>query len=56
MARDLDDDTYYTVQSKDGKIPVKWTAPEVRSLIKCSLGSSHDVNCTIGTLLQEVFH
>ena len=29
MARDLADDTYYTVQSKGGKIPVKWTAPEV---------------------------
>ncbi len=27
MARDLMDDTYYT--SKGGKIPVKWTAPEV---------------------------
>ena len=33
MARDLTDDTYYTVQSKGGKIPVKWTAPEVRELI-----------------------
>ena len=32
MARDLADDTYYTVQSKGGKIPVKWTAPEVREL------------------------
>ena len=30
MARDLVDSTYYTVQSKGGKIPVKWTAPEVR--------------------------
>ena len=29
MARDLMDDTYYT--SKGGKIPVKWTAPEVMS-------------------------
>ncbi len=28
MARDLMDDTYYT--SSGGKIPVKWTAPEVR--------------------------
>ena len=27
MARDLMDDTYYT--SSGGKIPVKWTAPEV---------------------------
>ena len=30
MARDLVDSTYYTVQSKGGKIPAKWTAPEVR--------------------------
>jgi len=28
MARDLMDDTYY--KSSGGKIPVKWTAPEVR--------------------------
>lgn len=28
MARDLMDDTYY--KSKGGKIPVKWTSPEVR--------------------------
>ena len=27
MARNLMDDTYYT--SQGGKIPVKWTAPEV---------------------------
>ena len=27
MSRDLDDDTYYI--SQGGKIPVKWTAPEV---------------------------
>jgi hypothetical protein len=27
MARDLMDDTYY--KSSGGKIPVKWTAPEV---------------------------
>ena len=30
MARDLDDDTYYTIQSKGGKIPVKWTAPKLK--------------------------
>ena len=29
MARDLMDNTYYMAQSKGGKIPVKWTAPEV---------------------------
>ena len=27
MARDVTDDTYYV--TKGGKIPVKWTAPEV---------------------------
>ena len=31
MARDLMDDTYYT--SSGGKIPIKWTAPEVRKVI-----------------------
>ena len=30
MARDLMDDLYYTSATKGGKIPVKWTAPEVR--------------------------
>ena len=35
MARDLVDDTYYTVQSKGGKIPVKWTAPEVYVIKLC---------------------
>ena len=30
MARDLMDDTYY--KSSGGKIPVKWTAPEVKWL------------------------
>ena len=29
MARDVADDTYYKVTG--GKIPVKWTAPEVSS-------------------------
>ena len=29
MARDLMNETYYTPKSKIGKIPVKWTAPEV---------------------------
>ena len=32
MARDLMDKTYYT-SSKKGKIPVKWTAPEVGGII-----------------------
>ena len=29
MARDLMYDSYYTSATKGGKIPVKWTAPEV---------------------------
>ena len=29
MARDLMDDSYYTSATKGGKIPIKWTAPEV---------------------------
>ena len=33
MARDLEDETYYTPKTKGGKIPVKWTAPEVHSWI-----------------------
>ena len=30
MARDMEDDTYYITSG--GKIPIKWTAPEVWSL------------------------
>ena len=30
MARDLMDERYYTATTKGAKIPVKWTAPEVR--------------------------
>ena len=38
MARDVADDTYYKVTG--GKIPVKWTAPEV-SHINTSISSSY---------------
>ena len=31
MARDVADDTYYV--TTDGKIPLKWTAPEVCNLL-----------------------
>ena len=31
MARDVADDSYYII--KGGKIPVKWTAPEVRLML-----------------------
>ena len=30
MARDLMNDTYYTAKSRGARIPIKWTAPEVR--------------------------
>jgi len=36
MARDVSDDIYYV--SSGGKIPVKWTAPEV---------SAFKVNCAV---------
>ena len=39
MARDLADSAYYTVQSKGDKIPVKWTAPEVRWSDKLGLSN-----------------
>ena len=55
MARDLDDDTYYTVQSKGGKIPVKWTAPEVK-LFSILMACFNHALLSIGTLLQEIFH
>ena len=50
LSRDLDDETYYI--SNGGKIPVKWTAPEVYT---------PDENVSIsfcvfsGAPLQEVF-
>ena len=31
MSRDIYDSEYYV--SQEGKIPVKWTAPEVRNLL-----------------------
>ena len=30
MARDLEDETYF-IAAKGGKLPIKWTAPEVLS-------------------------
>ncbi len=41
MARDLMDETYYTAQSKGGRIPVKWTAPEVRGYAYYELFNKH---------------
>ena len=63
MARDLADDTYYTVQSKGGKIPVKWTAPEVSLMsLQPAIYVTWATMLLIfvdmifeGSLLQEVF-
>ena len=58
MARDLVDDTYYTVQSKGGKIPVKWTAPEVKllSIIMACFDHAFLSIKLKGPLLQEILH
>ena len=54
MARDVADDNYYVTTG--GKIPLKWTSPEVCNSI------SHTVHCyckitdyLIGNILQEIF-
>ena len=39
MARDVGDDTYYKVSG--GKIPVKWTAPEVSYVYIIKYGSTY---------------
>ena len=64
MARDLEESEYYI--SQGGKVPVKWTAPEVGphtynalSTISCfSYMSYISVWCSnyLGNQLQEVFH
>ena len=58
MARNLADDTYYTVQSKGGKIPVKWTAPEVKVLSIIMACSDHAfLSMKLkGPLLQKILH
>ena len=38
MARDVGDDTYY--KTAGGKIPVKWTAPEVSYVYTIKCGST----------------
>ena len=52
MARDVADDTYYVTSG--GKIPVKWTAPEVCVLYNQTM-------CLIccmqsGNIFQEIFN
>ena len=52
MARDVTDDTYYV--SSGGKVPVKWTAPEV-TIYQC-LSMTHRVNCdSVMYLLLNAF-
>ena len=51
MARDVSDDTYYITNG--GKIPVKWTAPEV--CIFYIVQANNELYSTIGNTLQEVF-
>ena len=59
MSRDLVEETYYI--SNGGKIPVKWTAPEV-SIASYSIAIREDlfINMwcllSIGTPLQEVLY
>ena len=59
MARDLEENNYYI--SRGGKVPVKWTAPEVALNVEDSIGTM--VITTVITLpillgfeLQEVLH
>ena len=40
MARDVTDDTYYV--SSGGKVPVKWTAPEV-TIYQCLISVTHTI-------------
>ena len=46
MARDLMDETYYTAKSKDARIPVKWTAPEVAMWIVLEIFLEACINCS----------
>ena len=55
MARDLEEGSYYV--SHGGKIPVKWTAPEVIIIIIHSFTCIHThvhTHCFSGSPLQEV--
>ena len=52
MSRDLADETYYI--SSGGKIPVKWTAPEVG--LYANLKTCMDLPIFSGSALQEVLY
>ena len=56
MSRDLDDDKYYITSG--GKIPVKWTAPEVSTgdiACICVTLAIHRPSSTRSTLLSVMF-
>ena len=50
MSRDLDDDNYYI--SNGGKIPIKWTAPEVSSTFDAANEMLNEI-CTTGNETNE---
>ena len=56
MSRDVEDENYYV--SSGGKVPVKWTAPEVHHYSRTSASSTIPccINIQIGYPLQEVLH
>jgi hypothetical protein len=55
MSRDLMDENYYV--SHGGKIPVKWSAPEVRLAIVHAVKFNNNWGCiTTGSPLQEVLY
>ena len=55
MSRDLMDENYYV--SHGGKVPVKWTAPEVIYIRKClhDTGQFKGINCDTNTMIH-IFH
>ncbi len=53
MSRELMDESYYV--SHGGKIPVKWTAPEV-SVCKENITAQKYNLIMLGSALQEVLH
>ena len=52
MSRDLADESYYV--SRGGKIPVKWTAPEVSSTLIPN--NPFNFFYTLGSSLQKVLN
>ena len=53
MARDVGDDDYYITTG--GKIPVKWTSPEVPKLLIYAYNIEQSSFIYIGNILQEIF-